>query len=302
MVESTPTVSIGIPVFNGGRMLRQALDSLLAQTFTDFEIVISDNASTDETQEICEQYAAADPRIRYYRNDTNLGARPNFNRVFELSRGEFFRWNSHDDWVAPAYIERCVSALRHDPEAVACYTGMSRVREDGTVKGVWSGHDWAGSRSQLKRYHDSLWIMRYHPIYGMFRASVLRQSDLLPNCPTPDRITLVQVGLIGRFTHVDELLFFQSPGPGRSRTMWTWLNPANAKEPKQATRRVLRMLWQSVDRFARGGRIQRRVMKADAVLFVVFGGALRGKWKQYTRKMRSRIRESRLRRVGAPTS
>jgi glycosyltransferase involved in cell wall biosynthesis len=301
MTSSGPTVSIGIPVFNGGKTLRQALDSLLAQTFTDFEVVISDNASGDETQKICEEYAAADPRIRYYRNERNLGARANFNRVFELSRGEFFRWNSHDDWVAPTFLERCLDALRGDPRAAACLTGMCRVREDGSVKGIWRADEWAGSKSQFKRYHDSLWRMPYYPIYGMFRTSALRQTDLLPNSPTPDRITLVQASLIGRFRHVDEMLFFQSPGPGgtRGRDVWTWLDPANVHAPKRAMLRVVRELWLSVDRFARGGRVRRVVMKADAVVFVAVGGALRGKWMQHTRKARSRIREARLRQLDA---
>jgi glycosyltransferase involved in cell wall biosynthesis len=290
MTGSAPTVSIGIPVFNGGRTLRQALDSLLAQTLTEFEVVISDNASTDETQEICEEYAAADPRIRYYRNESNLGAGANFNRVFELSRGEFFRWNSHDDWIAPTYLERCLGVLRRDPGAAACYTGMCRVREDGSVTRIRPAHEWAASKSQFERYHDSLWRMRYHPIYGLFRASALRQTDLLPNCPTPDRIILVQVSLIGRFTQVDELLFFQSPAPG-GRDMWTWLDPTNVQAPKQAMLRVGRELWLSVDRFARGGRVQRVAMKADAVLFVAVG-TLWGKWMQFYRRARRRIREA----------
>ena len=96
-----PRVSVGIPVFNGERFLAETIESILAQTFKDFEIVISDNASTDRTEEICRSYAARDPRIRYNRNDTNRGAAWNHNRVFELARGEYFKWQSHDDFCAP---------------------------------------------------------------------------------------------------------------------------------------------------------------------------------------------------------
>src|SRR5436190_12174806 len=92
-----PIVSIGLPVFNGERYLRQALDSLLGQDFQDFELIISDNASTDRTAEICRAYVAKDRRIRYYRNESNIGSAPNYRRVFELARGEFFKWCSHDD-------------------------------------------------------------------------------------------------------------------------------------------------------------------------------------------------------------
>ncbi len=92
MTQGTaPLVSIGIPVYNGGKYLEETLDSILNQTFTDFEVIVSDNASTDNTREIVEAYAAKDPRVRYYRNAENIGAAPNYNRTFELSRGKYFR-------------------------------------------------------------------------------------------------------------------------------------------------------------------------------------------------------------------
>ena len=99
----TPRVSLGFPVYNGERYLAAALDSLLGQTFRDLEVVICDNASTDRTAELCAAYAARDARVRYHRNPTNLGAAPNFNRTFELSRGEYFKWAAHDDVCAPTF-------------------------------------------------------------------------------------------------------------------------------------------------------------------------------------------------------
>ena len=106
-----PRVSIGMPVYNGEEFLERALDSLLAQSFSDFELIISDNASQDKTQEICLRYAARDPRVKYYRNETNIGAAENFNRVFALSSGEYFKWAGHDDSWTPDYLERCVSSV-----------------------------------------------------------------------------------------------------------------------------------------------------------------------------------------------
>src|SRR5688572_10868700 len=103
MPEKNPRVSIGLPVYNGENYLAEAIDSILAQTFEDFELIISDNASTDRTQEICEAYAAKDGRIRYYRSEVNKGSAWNFNRVFELARGEYFKWAAHDDYIAPEY-------------------------------------------------------------------------------------------------------------------------------------------------------------------------------------------------------
>src|SRR5882762_3625197 len=98
---NTPKVSVGLPVYNGEKYLRLALDSLLKQEFKEFEVVISDNASTDGTAEICKRYAEKDKRIRYHRNHSNIGAGPNYKKVFDLSGGEFFKWCAHDDICHP---------------------------------------------------------------------------------------------------------------------------------------------------------------------------------------------------------
>jgi len=122
-----PKVSIGLPVYNGENYLRNALESILDQTFRDFEVIISDNASTDRTGEICREYAAKDPRIRYCRNDRNLGAAGNFNRAFELSSGEYFKWAAHDDVIERDFLSSCVSVLDEDPSVVACFAMTSKT-------------------------------------------------------------------------------------------------------------------------------------------------------------------------------
>jgi glycosyltransferase involved in cell wall biosynthesis len=132
----TPRVSIGLPVYNGENYLAETLDSILAQTFTDFEVIISDNASTDRTETICRQYAAQDRRIRYLRNTSNLGAAKNYNRVFELSQGEYFKWNGHDDPLAPVFLERCVAVLDRHPGVVLCF---ARNRSMSAAKLMMSG-------------------------------------------------------------------------------------------------------------------------------------------------------------------
>ena len=96
-------VSIGMPVFNGEKYLRESIESILDQTYQNFELIISDNASTDRTQEICLEYARKDNRISYYRNDKNLGGPRNYNRVFELSSAEYFKWAAYDDVLAPEF-------------------------------------------------------------------------------------------------------------------------------------------------------------------------------------------------------
>src|SRR3712207_2828980 len=117
----SPRVSIGLPVRNGQRYLRGVLDSLLAQTYTGFEILIGDNGSTDETRAICQEYVARDARVRYFRSDTDEGPAWNFNRLVPLARGEFFRWAAADDLIAPTYVQRCVEALDANPQAVCAY-------------------------------------------------------------------------------------------------------------------------------------------------------------------------------------
>ena len=122
-----PTVSIGLPVHNGATFLAEAIESILAQTFPGFELVISDNASTDRTPEICRSYAAADGRIRYYRQETNIGAAQNYNVVFQRSSGKYFKWAAHDDLIRPTFLARCVAALEADPEAVLCHSVVEIV-------------------------------------------------------------------------------------------------------------------------------------------------------------------------------
>src|SRR5947207_10432807 len=123
MTERPPKVSIGLPVFNGEKFLAGALNGLLQQEFEDFELIISDNASTDSTEAICRDFATKDRRIRYQRNKTNIGASGNYNRVFELARGDFFKWASHDDECHPSLVRRCLETFDDAPAlAVLVFT------------------------------------------------------------------------------------------------------------------------------------------------------------------------------------
>ena len=117
----TPLVSIGIPVYNGERSIRQALDHLLAQTYTHLELVICDNASTDDTGVICQEYAARDARVRYYRNPTNVGLINNFRLAVERSNGPYFTWAAVDDRKLPTAVEACVRVLQAQPAAVMAH-------------------------------------------------------------------------------------------------------------------------------------------------------------------------------------
>jgi glycosyltransferase involved in cell wall biosynthesis len=120
-MPSCPMLTVGMPVYNADRFLAKALDSFLGQTFKDFELLISDNASTDRTEEICREYAARDHRIRYFRNPQNMGAGWNFRRVYSLANEKYYKYAAHDDFIEPTFLEECTAALEADPGLVLAH-------------------------------------------------------------------------------------------------------------------------------------------------------------------------------------
>lgn len=136
MSNRFPLVSIGMPVYNGERFIAQALDSLLAQEYQNIELIISDNASTDRTAEICQQYLRRDRRIQYYQNETNLGSIANFNRVLGLSSGEYFMWAAYDDVWLPTFVSSAVQLLSNAPDATLASCISAAIDENGNVLGI----------------------------------------------------------------------------------------------------------------------------------------------------------------------
>ena len=202
-----PTVSIGMPVYNGARYIRHSLDALRAQEFADFELIVSDNASTDETGEIVAACAAADPRVHYHRNEENLGAIGNFNRVCELARGTYFLWAScHDVW-APGFLARCVAEMQRDESIVLCCTRSSWIDEAGEVLGPLGGELDTRGLSPARRYRRVLRRHQPYQIYGLHRFDALRR--VLPYRKTlgPDNLILVELAFLGSFALVAGELF-----------------------------------------------------------------------------------------------
>ncbi|OGQ92972.1 MAG: hypothetical protein A2253_08325 [Deltaproteobacteria bacterium RIFOXYA2_FULL_55_11] len=211
MTDDKPLVSIGMPVYNAEKYIRQALDSLVAQDYENFELIISDNASTDRTQEICLEYAARDKRIRYYRNETNLGAVKNFNRVFELSRGKYFMWASHDDLWDATYVRKCVDVLEHDPSLVLCCTSLRFIEESGSFLDIpYDNYDNPDMSSLNVRERMHILASRHgwYAIYGLVRSDVLRKTSLFRTSYGADVILLMELCLIGPFFKVPEVLFY----------------------------------------------------------------------------------------------
>ncbi len=237
MNREQPRISIGMPVYNGEPYLKEALDSLLAQTFDDFELIISDNASTDGTQETCRAYAAKDKRIRYYRNEKNLGAAWNYNCVFELSTGEYFKWAAHDDVCAPEFLAQCLAVLDCQPAVSLCYTKTKTINEYGEPVESHGNNLNLCSPKAHKRLEDFFKINgRYHPhqIFGVIRADVLRKTGLHGNYVMSDRVLLAQLVLLGEFYELPEYLFYRRVHPRISTKANTtdaalavWFDPQN---------------------------------------------------------------------------
>lgn len=209
MANVQPLVSIGLPVYNGERTIRQALDSLLAQDYQNFELIISDNASTDETQAICREYAAQDQRIRYCRNESNHGSVRNFNRVFELSSGQYFAWAAADDWRASTFITKCAAALEKVPSAVLCYTLVQFVDRDGQNLEIVDPEMYTYRLRPLERLHTViLRLVTDVALYGLIRADALRRTTLQQSCFHSDKSLLYQLSILGDIIKVPEVLHY----------------------------------------------------------------------------------------------
>ena len=204
-----PRVSIGLPVFNGERYLAQAIGSILGQDLRDLELIISDNASTDRTPEICTAFARRDARVRYHRNPRNLGAGPNYDRCFHLARGEYFKWAAHDDRLAPDYLSRTVAALDAAPEAVLCTTGVAEIGPEDEVRRVYRNVLPGIDSPRPARRLAALIHTRHEceDFFGLFRRAALLGSSLHGTHSGSDRVLLAEMALRGRWTGVAEPLF-----------------------------------------------------------------------------------------------
>lgn len=214
LAKITPRLSIGMPVYNGEKFLKDALDSIIAQTFSDFELIISDNASTDSTKNICEAYQDKDKRIRYFRNNKNLGAAWNYNQVFEPIVGEYFKWAAHDDMMAPQLFEKCIDVLDREPQVVLVYPGTILCNENGQIEGTYSDGLNLRDHKPHQRFRSFLANPGLcHAVFGVIRSNVLRQTALIGNYPRSDRNLLGELSLAGEFYEIQENLFYRRIHP-----------------------------------------------------------------------------------------
>lgn len=254
MKQNTPLVTIAVPVYNGENYMTQALDSILNQTFTDFEVIISDNCSTDSTPEIARAYAERDPRVRYHRNERNVGANPNFNQTVGMARGRYFKWAAHDDVLAPTYLERCVAELEADPSVVLAHSYTRLINRDGsdvpldehTIFTDNGGVIYVGMDARDRQLDSPRASVRFreiilrtdwcYEIFGVLRLDVLRQTPLITDYYGADKSLLAEMATRGRYAIVPEPLFYnrrheeQSMSQISTEQRTSWSNPKVKKQ------------------------------------------------------------------------
>lgn len=243
MSAQPPRVSVGLPVYNGENFLADAIEDVLRQTWTDFELIISDNGSEDKTQAICEQFAASDPRVRYVRQPKNKGAGWNFNEVVRLSRGTYFKWLAHDDRMAPDFLQRCVAALEENPEVVLAYPTTTVVDEQGNHLEDYAVRLRTDSQRLTHRFDDLVlaWSMCFE-VFGLIRSSALLKTGMMGNFGHGDGVLLAQLGMLGTFLEVPGTRHLSRRHSKQSMRQFgssmeggndyhryaVWFNPANA--------------------------------------------------------------------------
>jgi len=203
-------ITLGVPVYNGEQYIRKALDSLLAQTYSDFEIIISDNASTDGTETICREYADRDSRIRYIRQETNLGASSNFNFVFKAASCDYFKWASANDFVEPTLLEKSIKVLDDHPDVILVYPKTRLIDSNGTVLADYQDNLDLRFDSAIDRFrHLILKIHLNNAQNGLFRAEALKRTGLEQDFRASDIVLMAELSLLGKFYELPEYLFYR---------------------------------------------------------------------------------------------
>lgn len=236
-MTTVPRLTIGVPVYNGEKFLAESLDALLGQTFTDFELIISDNASTDGTADIGRRYADLDPRVRYTRLARNVGASPNHMLVVDQARGEFFKWGSHDDLYARDLIQRCVTALDERPEIVLAHSWTAIIDSDGNVVKPVRYPLATDSPRAPERFRSMLFESGGDDYYGVIRTRVLRSIRRQGSFHHSDRTLVTELALRGSFYQTPDWLYYRRDHPDQAeRAQNTMRKRCSNMDPRRADR------------------------------------------------------------------
>ena len=250
MTESNsklPKVSVGIPVYNGENYLEIAVNSLLQQSFQDFEVIISDNASTDRTKEICELFQAQDKRIRYHRNASNIGAAGNYKKVFQLANGKFFKWMAHDDKCSANYLEECVKALEDDPSIVMCFPTVSLIDDDGNALPLVEKNTYITPKGRIiptnlqrnfmsahpsERYSEVLYgTTECYEFFGLSRRDIIEKTSQHDAFYGSDKVLLCELAMMGKLKEISSAICYfrihseQSQSLQSAKERAEWISP-----------------------------------------------------------------------------
>jgi glycosyltransferase involved in cell wall biosynthesis len=236
-MSALPEISVGLPVYNGLPYVKQLIETVLAQSFANLELVISDNASTDGTDELCRSYAKADSRVKYFRNPFNIGLIPNFNRVFELATAPYYKWTASDDFYETTYLEACFPAIRDNADVSVSHSETMLVKEDGQElpydpqlhacideqnNRVWLlDRDSCATRgSRTRRFRDVLaQQIMCSPVYGLMRRRQILETGLHRSFFGSDKPLLAEMALRGRFYIAPGRLFKKRMHGGMTSVM-----------------------------------------------------------------------------------
>lgn len=256
---NSPVVSIGLPVHNGQDSVGKAVDSILAQDFTDFELIISDNASTDRTGEICRAYEKRDHRIRLLHNTTNIGVGPNHNRLVAMASGTYFSWAAHDVEYLPGMLRRCVQVIRSAPSAVVmvyprCEIVDATGRPAGGKQLSIASDDPRPSR-RLETVLRHVWLV--NQLYGLVSREALQKTRLIDSFASSDYVLLAELAMLGHIIEIPEVLLRRRLDPTRgaaankdSQAWAEWLDPRRARHHdrlshgKRLVLEYIRSAWQ----------------------------------------------------------
>lgn len=284
--HEAPLVSLGLPVFNGERYLRACLDSLAGQTYTNCEIIVSDNASTDATPRICQDLARGDPRIRYSRADHNRGAGWNHNRVLELARGALFKWCGADDVLDPAFVRACVETLGARPDAVLAFPRTVVIDAADRPVRRTTDHLPVDSPDAVVRFRSvqSALSVTQNLHYGVIRKDCLQRARPLGAFLAADRCILAELALMGPFVEVPDYLLFRRVHTGNlTRTLedeQRLYDPRTARPFRPREWRVLREHLSSVARARLDPLTKLRLLSAEALWAISKRGELSDEARQ----------------------
>lgn len=245
--RSSPDLTVGLPVYNGQQYLASALDSVLNQSYDDFLLIISDNASTDATADICREYAARDERIAYFRQKKNMGGAWNFNVVAENASSSFFKWISHDDITGNGFLERCMFEMESAPDnVILCYPRTTLIDKDG--REIEPFNDQLDLRQSTPHARLRGYLNRYrmsNAIFGVLRTQMLKRTSMLGGYASSDKVLIAEMAMLGQFWEVPERMFLRRVHEGMSRKanvtpdeVAQWFDP-NHPRPVSMTRTKL---------------------------------------------------------------